>query len=65
MNARQSDEKILTMLALRMSRPPAYVAKKLNLSKDYVVRTYRAIRDADIMHSKEETAKILLHYPQN
>jgi len=64
MNARQSDEKILTMLALRMSRPPAYVAEKLNLSKDYVAKTCRAIRDADLMYSKEEKKRILLHYPQ-
>jgi hypothetical protein len=63
MNARQSDEKILTMLELRKFGPPSYAARKLGLTEDYVVRTYRAIRDADIMHSKEETAKILLHYP--
>ena len=65
MNARQSDEKILTMLALRKFGPPSYAARKLNVSEDYVVKTYRAIRDADIMHSKEEIAKILLHYPQH
>jgi hypothetical protein len=65
MNARQSDEKILTMLALRKVMPPSYAARRLNLSEDYVVRTYRAIRDADIMHSKEKNEEILLHYPQH
>jgi hypothetical protein len=64
MNARQSDEKLLDILALRKKHPPSYVARKLGLTGDYVVKTCRSIRDADIMHSEEEISKIVLHYPK-
>ena len=64
MNARQSDEKLLTILALRQTKPPSYVARKLGLTAEYVDKTCRAIRYADIMHSKEEISKIVLHYPK-
>jgi hypothetical protein len=63
MNARQKDEQLLDILALRKTYPPSYVARKLGLTGDYVVKTCRAIRDADIIYSKEEIAKIMLHYP--
>jgi hypothetical protein len=55
----------LDILALRKKHPPSYVARKLGLTGDYVVKTCRAIRDADIMHSREEISKIVLHYPKN
>jgi hypothetical protein len=65
MNARQSDEKILAILALRKVKPPSYVARKFGLTGEHVVKTCRAIRDADIMYSdKQEIGKIMLHYPK-
>jgi hypothetical protein len=65
MNARQSDEKILAILALRKVKPPSYVARKFGLTGEHVVKTCRAIRDADIMYSdKKEIGKIMLHYPK-
>ena len=64
MNARQKDEQLLDILALRKTRPPTYVARKFGLTGDHVIKTCRAIRDADIMHSKEEIQKIVLHYPK-
>jgi hypothetical protein len=64
MNARESDEQMLAILKLRQSRPPSYVARKFGLTSEHVVKACRTIRDADIMHSKEEIAKIMLHYPR-
>ena len=65
MNARQSDEKILAILALRKVKPPSYVARKFGLTGEHVIKTCRAIRDADIMYSdKQEIGKIMLHYPK-
>ena len=63
MNARQKDEQTLAILALRQVKPPSYVARKFGLTGEHVVKTCRAIRDADIIYSKEEIAKIMLHYP--
>lgn len=62
MDARQSDEKILAILALCQSNPRSYVARKLGLTVQHVDNTCRAIRYADIMHSGEEIKKIVLHY---
>ena len=64
MNARQSDEKILAILALCQSNPRSHAARKLGLTVQYVDKTCRAIRDADIMHSEEEIQKIVLYYPK-
>jgi hypothetical protein len=64
MNARQKDEQTLAILAMRSCKPPTYVARKFGLTVQYVDKTYRAIRDADIMHSEEEIQKIVLHYPK-
>jgi len=64
MNARQNDEKILAILALCQSNAPSHAARKLGLTVQYVDKTCRAIRDADIMHSGEEIQKIVLHYPR-
>ena len=64
MNARQKDEQTLAILALRSCKPPTYVARKFGLTAEHVVKTCRAIRDADIMHSGEEIQKIVLHYPK-
>ena len=61
--ARQKDEQMLAILALRRVRPPSYVARKFGLTSEYVVKACRAIRDADVMYSdKKEMAKIMLHY---
>lgn len=66
MNARQKDEQILDILALRRTKPPSYVARKFGLTGEHVVKACRAIRDADIMyHDKKEAEKIMLHYPRN
>lgn len=62
--ARQKDEQMLAILALRKVKPPSYVARKFGLTGEYVVKACRAIRDADIMYSKEEIARIVLHYPK-
>lgn len=64
MNARQKDEQMLAILKMRKYRPPSYVARKFGLTGEYVVKACRAIRDADIMYSKEEIARIVLHYPK-
>lgn len=61
--ARQKDEQLLEILALRQVRPPSYVARKFGLTGEHVIKTCRAIRDADVMYSdKKEMAKIMLHY---
>jgi hypothetical protein len=63
MNARQKDEQLLDILALRQTKPPSYVARKFGLTGEYVVKACRAIRDADVMYSdKKEMTKIMLHY---
>ena len=65
MNARQKDEQLLDILALRKVKPPSYVARKFGLTGEHVVKTCRAIRDADIMYSDtKEIGKIMLHYPK-
>lgn len=66
MNARQKDEQILDILALRRTKPPSYVARKFGLTAEHVIKSCRAIRDADIMyHNRSEAEKIMLHYPRS
>lgn len=55
---------MLDILKMRKHRPPSYVARKFGLTGEYVVKACRAIRDADIIYSKEEIARIVLHYPK-
>jgi hypothetical protein len=55
---------MLAILKMRKVKPPSYVARKFGLTGEYVVKACRAIRDADIMYSKEEIARIVLHYPK-
>lgn len=67
MKLTEDDALILAVLDLRRHKMPAYVARRLGVTRERVIQICAEIRDADVKISTKKNVEslyeILLHYP--